>query len=77
MQRAAVIKAANKRTTFLCQILEKCLYEILIKWATAVAPVRIRSGVVTVPVERAVIRAVVHVTARDNHRPRVLLFPYI
>lgn len=48
---------------------------LLTKWATADVPVRVRSRVVAVPVERARVRAVVHVTTRDDHRSRVPLSP--
>ena len=50
---------------------------LLTKWATADVPVRIPGRVVAVPVERARVRAVVHVTTRDDHRSRVPLSPYI
>ena len=46
------------------------------KWAAADVPVRVPSTVVTVPVERPVIRTVVHVTTRDD-QPLVSLHPTI
>lgn len=50
---------------------------LLTKWATADVPVRVRSRVVAVPVERTRVRPVVHVSTRDDHRSRVPLSPYI
>ena len=48
---------------------------LLTKWATADVPVRVRSRVVAVPVERTRVSAVVHVTTRDDHRSRVPVSP--
>lgn len=65
---AGAAYAANKVTIHLYQILRNVSnLEILTKWAAAVAPVRVRGGVVAVPIERPGIRTVVHVTTREHH----------
>lgn len=46
------------------------------KWATADVPVRIPDTVVAVPIERASIRAVVHVTTR-KHQSLASLYPIL
>lgn len=68
--------AANKVTIHLYQKLRNVSkLEILTKWAAADVPVRIPGAVVAVPIERASIRTVVHVTTREHHQPHVSLFP--